>query len=93
MDVVPSPVIVPDEIEESIPSMFDDEPISVMAYRTETVIAEKIHAALTRKETNTRMRDFYDFYVLEHEHAFDDSLLRDAAQHLFSERERDIARA
>ena len=67
--------------------MFDDEPISVMAYRTETVIAEKIHAALTRKEANTRMRDFYDFYVLEHEHAFDDSLLRDAAQHLFSERE------
>ena len=63
--------------------MFDDEPISVMAYRTETVIAEKLHAALTRKETNTRMRDFYDFYVLEHEHAFEDSLLRDAAQHLF----------
>ena len=86
VDVVPSPTIVPDEIEESIPSMFDDEPISVMAYRTETVIAEKLHAAVTRKETNTRMRDFYDFYVLEHEHAFDDALLRDAAQHLFSER-------
>ena len=42
VDVVPSPVIVPDEIEKSIPSMFDDEPISVMAYLTETVIAEKL---------------------------------------------------
>ena len=62
-------------------------------FYTKSRRAEKLHAALTRKETNTRMRDFYDFYVLEHEHAFDDSLLRDAAQHLFSEGGGDIARA
>ena len=61
----------------------------VMAYRLETVIAEKIHAALTRGINNTRMRDYYDFYTIDHRIGFDGDAeeLRKAVLHTFTERE------
>ena len=38
--------------------------IDIMAYPIETVLAEKIEAMLVRADTNSRMRDFYDMYIL-----------------------------
>lgn len=86
IDVVPSPRIVPEEVDREINPIFDDEPILIRSYRIETVIAEKLHAALTRVDENTRTRDYYDFYVLEHEPDFDDDALSDATFHIFEER-------
>lgn len=86
IDVVPSPTIVPEEVDREIKPIFGDEPICIRTYRIETVIAEKLHAALTRIDENTRMRDYYDFYVLEHEPDFDEDLLTEATRHIFEER-------
>ena len=44
--------------------MFEDRAISIMAYNLETVLAEKFETLITRGVTNTRMRDFYDVYIL-----------------------------
>lgn len=39
--------------------------IDIWAYNLETVLAEKLETIITRTTTNTRMRDFYDIYILE----------------------------
>ena len=40
----------------------------IWAYNLETVLAEKLETIITRTTTNTRMRDFYDIYILEQLH-------------------------
>lgn len=38
--------------------------IQVLAYNTETILAEKLETILSRGEQNTHPRDFYDVYAL-----------------------------
>ena len=42
--------------------------LHIWAYNLETVLAEKLETIITRTTTNTRMRDFYDIYILEQLH-------------------------
>jgi predicted nucleotidyltransferase component of viral defense system len=58
-------VITPQEIIYSLPLLFEDRAISLMAYNLETVLAEKLEALFSRGTANTRMRDFYDIFVLD----------------------------
>ena len=44
--------------------MFENRSISILAYNTETILAEKIETILSRSTANTRMRDFYDIRIL-----------------------------
>ena len=48
--------------------MLEDRSIDIWAYNLETVMAEKLETIITRATTNTRMRDFYDIYILEQIH-------------------------
>ena len=57
-------VITPGEAEYSYDLMFENRAISILAYPMETVLAEKLETILSRGTANTRMRDFYDIYVL-----------------------------
>ena len=45
--------------------MLEDRTIEVWAYNLETVLAEKLETVVSRNVTNTRMRDFYDIYILQ----------------------------
>ena len=45
--------------------MLEDRTIEVWAYNLETVLAEKLETVISRNVTNTRMRDFYDIYILQ----------------------------
>ncbi|MEA3422362.1 MAG: nucleotidyl transferase AbiEii/AbiGii toxin family protein [Bacillota bacterium] len=57
--------ITPENIHYSYKSMFNDEIINILAYNIETIIAEKYETVLSRGDTNIRMRDFYDLYILK----------------------------
>lgn len=57
-------VITPREVSYSLRLLFEERTISVLAYNLETVLAEKVETLLARSTANTRMRDFYDIYVL-----------------------------
>jgi predicted nucleotidyltransferase component of viral defense system len=57
-------VITPSEVSYSFPLLFENRTISILAYNLETVLAEKIETLLSRGTANTRMRDFYDVFVL-----------------------------
>ena len=64
VDVTTGDIITPREIEYSIPLLFDERKIEVLAYNLETILAEKIETVLSRSTANTRPRDFYDIHVL-----------------------------
>ena len=53
------------EITYQYKLMFEARTISLWAYTLETVLAEKLEAILSRALTNTRLRDFYDLYILQ----------------------------
>ena len=44
--------------------MFEDRKINVLAYNLETVLQEKLETTLSRNVVNTRMRDYYDVWLL-----------------------------
>ena len=53
------------EIKYKFNLMLEDRTIEVWAYNLETVLAEKLETVVSRNVTNTRMRDFYDIYILQ----------------------------
>lgn len=56
--------ITPREIEYNYNCIFEDKKIPILAYTVETVVAEKYQTIISRGIYNTRMKDFYDIYVL-----------------------------
>jgi predicted nucleotidyltransferase component of viral defense system len=58
-------VITPGEVAYSYRLLFENRSISILAYNLETMLSEKIETLISRGSANTRMRDFYDIYVLE----------------------------
>lgn len=59
LDISTGDRITPREIEYQFKLMFEDRSITVLAYNLETV--------LSRGTANTRLRDFYDLYILQHD--------------------------
>lgn len=57
-------VITPKEIKYDYKLMFEDRSITILAYNTETILAEKLETVITRSTANTRLRDFYDLRIL-----------------------------
>lgn len=64
VDITTGDFVTPKEIEYSFKLMLEDRAISILAYNLETILAEKFETVVTRSVTNTRMRDFYDIYIL-----------------------------
>ena len=56
--------ITPDAIRYSFKLLLEDRSIEVLAYNLEIVLAEKVESIISRGIANTRMRDFYDIYIL-----------------------------
>ena len=56
--------ITPREIEYNYNCIFENKKIPILAYTLETIIAEKYETIIARGIFNTRMKDFYDIYVL-----------------------------
>lgn len=69
-----------------IKSMLDLSATTIPAYPPETVVAEKLEASVTLGIANSRMKDYYDLWVLSEERAFDLETLRDAIRATFERR-------
>ncbi len=78
IDITTGDSVTPKEIEYDFKLMFEDRTISIMAYNLETVLAEKFETIITRGVTNTRMRDYYDVYILTNTHTFDTNTFKAA---------------
>lgn len=56
--------ITPMEMKYGYSCIFEDKTIPIMAYTLETVLAEKFETIISRGVLNTRLKDFYDIYIL-----------------------------
>lgn len=63
--------ITPREIKYKYNSIFEDKQINIIAYTFETILAEKLHAIISKNITTTRAKDFYDVYMLMNKHQND----------------------
>ena len=63
--------------------------IRLLAYTTETILAEKLQTMLKRGAMTTRPRDFYDIYKLETSGRFDPHVLVSAVEATFKNRKSD----
>ena len=64
IDISTGDIIIPREVEYSYHLMIEDRKINLWAYNLETVLAEKLQTILARDVFNTRMRDFYDVFMI-----------------------------
>lgn len=64
IDIATGDPITPSEIRYHYKPLLMDKYIDVYAYTIETMLAEKIETILSRVEANSRMRDFYDIYLI-----------------------------
>jgi len=80
VDVTTGDSIIPPPILRTFNRMFGNGTFTALSYPLETVIAEKIETVLSRSTANTRARDYYDIYILDHldDDAIDRALLREA---------------
>jgi predicted nucleotidyltransferase component of viral defense system len=80
VDITTGDTITPEAIEYPFKLLLGDRSISVLAYNLETVFAEKLETILSRGITTTRMRDYYDIYILMmvHEGDLNEDILNEA---------------
>ena len=89
LDMTTGDMIVPKEITYEFKLMFEDRILKVKAYNIETVLAEKIETIITRSTANTRMRDYYDVYIIMtmYKDLVNNNLLNDAIIKVFGNRD------
>lgn len=78
--------IVPDPEELEFPSLLDGPSPRIRAYSRESVIAEKLHAAVLLGDANSRMKDFYDLFTLPRLYPFVGATLTKAIAATFERR-------
>lgn len=77
---VPEPEIV------ELPCLLGEPPVRLLAYRRETVVAEKLEALVSLGAANSRMKDFFDLFSLASEFAFEGVALLEALSATFERR-------
>ena len=71
IDISTGDAITPAAVEYELPLILENRKIGLWAYNMETLLAEKLETVMTRADANTRMRDFYDIYILTRQKAFE----------------------
>jgi predicted nucleotidyltransferase component of viral defense system len=82
--------IVPDPEEIQYPGMLDFPIARLRAYAKETVVAEKFEALVKLGMVNTRMKDFYDLWILAREFGFSGPTLCKVIEATFQRRQTEI---
>ena len=87
MDVGFGDVVTPHPVSLDYPLLLEELPeASILAYSTETVIAEKMHAIIDLADQSSRMKDYYDIYHLLTSFQYDTAILQDAINRTFENR-------
>ena len=87
MDIGFGDVVTPNPVSLDYPLLLKGLPeASILAYSTETVIAEKMHAIIDLADQSSRMKDYYDIYHLLTSFQYDTVILQDAINRTFENR-------
>lgn len=82
--------IVPSPVNIDFPTLLELPSPRLRAYSQETVVAEKFHAMVNRGIANSRMKDFYDIWVLATKHKFEAQPLKASISATFERRETEL---
>lgn len=88
IDLATGDPIYPDAINYKYEALIENKIYNVWAYNLETLLSEKIETILSKLETSSRMKDYYDIYLI---HKFSISkinkdLLKGAVKRTFKKR-------
>ena len=87
IDVGFGDVVTPGAQNITYPVLLDLPAPALAGYPRETVIAEKFQAMIYLRTLNSRMKDFYDVWLLARQFAFEGALLAKAIAATFANRE------
>ena len=90
IDVGFGDVITPAAPEVEYPILLDFPAPRLRVYPKETVIAEKLQAMVVLGFINSRMKDFYDVWLMSKEFSFEGRLLAQAIQATFERRQTEL---
>ncbi len=86
IDVGFGDAVVPEPAEIDYPTLLDSPSPRIRAYPCETVIAEKLQALVAFDMAISRMKDFYDMWMLSKRFSFDGASLSTAIAATFARR-------
>ena len=82
--------ITPAPEKITFPTLLNAAGPKLLAYPRETMVAEKLQALVVLGIANSRIKDFYDLYVLARDFAFDGATLTAAIKATFKKRKTEI---
>jgi hypothetical protein len=80
-------VVVPEAALTDYPTMLDHAKPRIRAYPKETVIAGKFEAMVKLGQLNSRLKDFFDLWLLSRQYEFDGTVLSEAVTRTFQNRQ------
>ncbi|APX71734.1 nucleotidyl transferase AbiEii/AbiGii toxin family protein [Companilactobacillus allii] len=86
LDITTGEIILPKEIAFTYQSSLLKKKISLLIYPPERMLAEKLQTIISRGLANSRMKDFYDCYILNSHELIDDRKLIIAFDNIIKER-------
>lgn len=86
LDVGFGDVVTPEPILATLPTLLDHPAPRLLCYSKESAIAEKLEAMIKLGELNSRMKDFYDIWLLSRVFSFKSSILAEAIKKTFDNR-------
>lgn len=86
MDVGFGDIIVPKPEYIFYPSLLNMEEPELLAYSKESIISEKFQAMVFLAQSNSRMKDFYDIYMMAKNYSFDGAILAEAVKETLTHR-------
>lgn len=82
--------VFPEPKRESLPVVLDQPAPVILCYSRESSIAEKFDAMLSLGSLSSRMKDFYDIWLLSQQFVFNGRELYDAITKTLSQRQREL---
>jgi hypothetical protein len=90
VDVGFGDVVTPPPFEIELPTLLEFPAPRLQAYPPETVVAEKFEAMISLGIANSRMKDFYDLWVISRSFRFEGDMLRQAIESTFRRRKTEL---
>jgi hypothetical protein len=90
IDVGFGDVVTPGAVDVIYPTLLDQPAPTLRAYPRETVVAEKFQAMVMLGIFNSRMKDFYDLWILARQFAFEGPTTCQAIQATFTRRQTEL---
>jgi hypothetical protein len=91
IDIGFNDIVFPEPASSDFPSVLDTpRKLKIFCYSKESVIAEKLDTMIRHGEINSRMKDFYDVWLLACQHDFEGEKLAEAIKLTFRQRKRSI---